>query len=219
MGRLFILFAVVLAGCAASTAADDTEALEALGSGATVVERGPQGPRGLRGPVGAPGEPGARGERGPEGAMGPMGPAGPEGARGPRGIEGAQGPEGRPGGVGPMGPPGARGEAGGVEPLQRGQGSVALNATACETVSLTPGGVYLVTVSLIGAYTDERATFMVTAPATVDFPLSIAPLSRLHRLHGNVDLGAGAAGTLDVKLSFTAGSYGANWAYTALRVH
>jgi Collagen triple helix repeat (20 copies) len=216
MGRLTLLCAVVLAGCAASPTGADSESLEAVGSGVSVVERGPQGPRGLRGPVGAPGEQGPRGERGPEGAAGPVGP---EGARGPRGVEGAQGYEGRPGGVGPMGPQGVKGEPGGVEPLQRGHGGLNAAATAHETVSLTPGAVYLVTVSLIGAFTDERATFMVTAPATTDFPLSIAPLSRLHRQHGSVELTAGAAGTLDVKLQFTAGSYGANWAYTSLRVH
>ncbi len=126
---------------------------------------------------------------------------------------------GRPGGVGPVGPAGPKGEPGGVEPLQRGSGGVQPNGSATQTISLSPGAVYMVTLSLIGAYTDERATFMVTAPATTDLPLTITPLSLLHRNHGTVDLTAGSAGTLDLKLTFAAGSYGANWSYTSLRLH
>lgn len=230
MRRSLLPFALVLAGCAsAPQSAEEAEALETSGAG-TVVERGPQGPRGLRGPVGAPGEQGPRGQRGPEGAMGPMGPMGPEGARGPRGVEGAQGPEGRPGGVGPQGPQGPQGEPGGVEPLRRGQGTVMANEATAQALTLAPGGVYLVTLSLAGAFTDERATFLVAAPATADVGPVITPMQRARRQFGAVDLLAvgpsdasafvpAATGNFEVKLTFTAGSYGAHWGYTALRLH
>jgi hypothetical protein len=162
------------------------------------------------------GDQGPRGARGPEGAMGPMGP---EGARGPRGVEGAQGYEGRPGGVGPAGPQGIQGEPGGVEPLKRGKGGVESNQTAVETLQLSPGGVYFVTLSMLGAFTDERATFMVAAPATADMAAVITPVQRVRRQFGSVELVGGAIGTSAVELQFNAGSYGANWAYTALRLH
>lgn len=191
-------------------------------------DEGPRGPRGPRGAEGPQGPEGPRGQRGPEGTSGPVGP---EGARGPRGAEGAQGPEGRPGGVGPEGARGETGEPGGVEPLKRGSGGVLANQTAEAQVELAPGGVYLVTLSLIGAFTDERATFMVAVPATSDVNLVVTPLQRASRQFGAVDLTAasGAAGSAAfapqaqaasaVRLAFSAGSYGANWAYTALRLH
>lgn len=230
MRRLLFPLSLVLAGCAgAPPPAEEVEALEASGAG-TVVERGPQGPRGLRGPVGPQGAQGARGKRGPEGVQGPVGPPGPEGARGPRGVEGAQGPEGRPGGVGPVGPQGPKGEPGGVEPLRRGQGTVGANEAHVQALALAPGGVYLVTLSLAGAFTDERATFMVAAPATADVGPVITPLQRARRQFGAVSLAAvgpsdpeafvpAASGNFEVALSFTAGSYGAHWGYTALRLH
>jgi Collagen triple helix repeat (20 copies) len=227
MRRLPLYSLVLLAGCA-SAVADEGKAPEALEVAAPPAGGvGAQGPRGLRGPVGMTGEQGPRGERGPEGAMGPPGP---EGARGPRGVEGAQGYEGRPGGVGPMGPQGIQGEPGGVEPLERGKGGVLPNQVARERLELTPGGVYLVTLSLVGAFTDERATFMVAAPATPDLSPVVTPMQRARRQYGAVDLVAlgpsdassfvatSAAG-FEVWMEFTAGAYGANWSYTALRLH
>jgi Collagen triple helix repeat (20 copies) len=210
--RFLVLTSLFLAACAASK--EPVEEVEELQE--AQVQAGERGPRGFRGPVGPEGAQGPRGERGPEGAMGPMGP---EGARGPRGVEGAQGYEGRPGGVGPMGPQGPQGEPGGVEPLKRGQGGVQPNQQANEVVSLAAGGVYMVTVPMLGAFTDERATFLVAAPATADMAPVVTPMQRLHRQFGSVDVVAGAVGAREVQLKFAAEGYGANWAWTALRIH
>jgi hypothetical protein len=227
MRHLLLISLISLAGCAAKPAEDGVEAQELEQVAGPQGAQGLQGPRGQRGPVGPEGAQGPRGVAGPEGKMGPMGP---EGARGPRGVEGAQGPEGRPGGVGPLGPQGPQGEPGGVEPLKRGNGGVLPNETARQTLSLAPGATYLVTLSMVGAFTDERATFMVAVPSTQDVGLVVTPMQRAHRQFGSVDLVTAslsdqtnfvpaAQSRPEVVLTFAAGSYGANWSFTALRLH
>lgn len=118
-----------------------------------------------------------------------------------------------------MGPAGPQGEPGAVEALKRGNGGVQSNLISTQLLTLSPGGVYFVTVSLIGAFTDERATFMVSVPATTDSDPLITELQRAHRQFGLVDVTSAPNGQSAVKLTFAAGSYGANWAYTAVRIH
>lgn len=92
------------------------------GSGARMINKGPQitrirggneggsGSQGSQGPTGNTGPTGPQGPTGPSG--GPPGPTGPQGPTGPIGPQGGTGPTGPAGGAGPPGPTGPQGPTG-----------------------------------------------------------------------------------------------------------